>query len=397
MAYDVFISHASEDKESVARPLALTLKQLGYLIWYDEFTLKLGDSLRRSIDAGLAQSRFGVVVLSPAFFQKNWPQYELDGLVQRENSQGQKVILPIWHNVDRLTVEAYSHALANRVAASSAIGIDVIAEKIADVLGSAYVGQDELKNDLPASLIYHLPNNQKMEMVLIKPGKYLMGDKGWKKGTQPVHQVTINYSFFIGKYLVTQAQWRALMGDSVQSWHKGDDRPMERVTWHDAQSFLSALNTHASSSSLYMYRLPSEAEWEYVCRAGTTTEYSFGNTISTKLANFDCRYRHGNTPEGISIHKTTPVGNYPPNRWGVYDMHGNLWEWCGDVWHENYIGAPSDGSSWLVGGDSTRRVVRGGAWNQLDYECTSAYRRSEISSHGLTYVGFRFIGVLRKQ
>lgn len=143
MDYDIFISHASEDKDSVARPLALALKQLGYSIWYDEFTLKLGDSLRRSIDAGLARSRFGVVVLSPAFLQKNWPQYELDGLVQRENIQGQKVILPVWHNIDCIAVAAYSPSLADRVAASSAAGINVVADKIADALGPAYGGQLE--------------------------------------------------------------------------------------------------------------------------------------------------------------------------------------------------------------------------------------------------------------
>lgn len=143
MDYDIFISYASEDKDSVARPLALALRQLGYSIWYDEFTLKLGDSLRRSIDAGLANSRFGVVVLSPAFFQKNWPQYELDGLVQRENLQGQKVILPVWHNVDHLEVATYSPSLADRVAASSATGVSVIANKIANTLGHAYASQFE--------------------------------------------------------------------------------------------------------------------------------------------------------------------------------------------------------------------------------------------------------------
>jgi hypothetical protein len=143
MNYDVFISHASEDKDSLVRPLAIALRQLGYSIWYDEFTLKLGDSLRRSIDAGLAKSKFGVVVLSPAFLQKNWPQYELDGLVQRENIQGQKVILPVWHNIDHIAVATYSPSLADRVAASSAAGINAIADKIADALGPAYAGQIE--------------------------------------------------------------------------------------------------------------------------------------------------------------------------------------------------------------------------------------------------------------
>jgi hypothetical protein len=154
MDYDIFISHASEDKDSVSRPLALALRQLGYSIWYDEFTLKLGDSLRRSIDAGLARSKYGVVVLSPAFLEKNWPKYELDGLIQRENSKGQKVILPVWHNVDRVTVTTYSPSLADRVAASSSIGINAIADKIAEVLGPIDLNNTEMSR--PA-LSFSLP------------------------------------------------------------------------------------------------------------------------------------------------------------------------------------------------------------------------------------------------
>lgn len=127
--WDVFVSHASEDKDSVARPLALALQKIGFRVWFDEMTLKVGDSLRRSIDQGLAKSRFGIVVISPAFLKKEWPQRELDGLVARE-VLGRKVILPVWHDVDATVVTAYSPTLADRVAARTNAGLDQVVEAI---------------------------------------------------------------------------------------------------------------------------------------------------------------------------------------------------------------------------------------------------------------------------
>jgi hypothetical protein len=135
--HDVFISHAGEDKESIARPLARALRELGYRVWFDEFELRIGMSLRRSIDKGLAGSRFGVVVLSPAFFGKEWPERELDGLAARETADGTHLILPIWHEVDRQTVTAYSPTLADRVAAKAADGLDAVIAKVVEAVGPA--------------------------------------------------------------------------------------------------------------------------------------------------------------------------------------------------------------------------------------------------------------------
>jgi hypothetical protein len=136
--YTAFISHASEDKDDVARPLAEVLIRLGHRVWFDEFTLKVGDSLRRTIDRGLGNSRFGIVILSPSFFAKNWPQYELDGMVARENTTGQKVVLPIWHKVSKNEVLRYSHTLADRVALSTAMHtIEELAARIHEVLDDA--------------------------------------------------------------------------------------------------------------------------------------------------------------------------------------------------------------------------------------------------------------------
>lgn len=143
--YDLFICHSFEDKDQFVRPLCDRLRDLNYRVWYDEFTLNIGDSLRRSIDRGLRESRFGVVVLSPSFFGKNWTKYELDALVSRENDSGDKIILPIWHSVGKSDVMAYSATLADRVSANSAEGIDEVVRKIADVLKIApsEIGEDE--------------------------------------------------------------------------------------------------------------------------------------------------------------------------------------------------------------------------------------------------------------
>lgn len=148
--YDLFICHSFEDKDQFVRPLCDRLRNLNYRVWYDEFTLKIGDSLRRSIDRGLRESQFGVVVLSPSFFGKNWPKYELDALVSRENDSGDKIILPIWHGVGKSDVMAYSATLADRVSANSAEGIDGVVRKIADVL---IASQGPVSSDKPENQI----------------------------------------------------------------------------------------------------------------------------------------------------------------------------------------------------------------------------------------------------
>ena len=141
------------------------------------------------------------------------------------------------------------------------------------------------------------------------------------------------------------------------------------------------------------YRLPSEAEWEYACRAETTTPFHFGPTITTDLANYDGNYTYGNGPKGTYRQQTTDVGSFPPNAFGLYDMHGNVWERCQDVWHENYEGAPTDGSAWLEGGDQSWRVLRGGSWFGSPDVCRSANRFRFPRDDILGNVGFRVVWV----
>jgi formylglycine-generating enzyme required for sulfatase activity len=183
------------------------------------------------------------------------------------------------------------------------------------------------------------------EMVVIPPGQFRMGDLsgGGDKDEKPAHDVRIDYSFSVGKFEVTQAQWHSVM-EYNPSYFEGSRRPVERVSWEDAKSFVNRLRNKTGKD----YRLLSEAEWEYVVRAGTTTQYHWGD-------NFD----GGKVAKG-SV--TEPVGRYAPNAFGLYDMHGNVWEWVEDCLHDGYAGAPSDGSAWISGGDCRYRSLRGGSW-----------------------------------
>ncbi len=217
---------------------------------------------------------------------------------------------------------------------------------------------------------------------------------------RPQHQVTIKL-FYLGKYLVTQAQWQAVAVlpqvnrrlNPNPSFFKGVNRPVEQVSWYDAVEFCSRLSQYTGRH----YRLPSEAEWEYACRAGTTTPFHFGETITTDLANYRGTDNepyttwlgsYGKGSKGIYREETTEVGSFGvANNFGLYDIHGNVWEWCEDNWHENYKGAPTDGSAWV--NDNDYRMLRGGSWILNPVYCRSAYRYSYSAGDSYDTFGFR--------
>ena len=222
----------------------------------------------------------------------------------------------------------------------------------------------------------------------------------------PQHPVTVK-SFLMGKYPVTQAQWKAVAEfDEVERYldpepsnFKGDNLPVEFVTWYDAKEFCQRLSKKTGRK----YRLPSEAEWEYACRADTANPFHFGETITTDLANYkgvDWDFGgtiylgfYGNGPRGESREKTTPVGSFKvANNFGLYDMHGNVWEWCLDHWHDSYQDAPSEGGAWLTGGDASLRVIRGGGWFHPPVDCRSA-NRSWLDPNLKYGVGLRVVSV----
>ena len=235
-----------------------------------------------------------------------------------------------------------------------------------------------------------IDNYQKLPpMVYIPGGSFLMGSPKTEEGRfdieGPQHRVEIA-PFYMGRYPVTQAQYQAVMGENPSRF-KGENNPVERVSWHKAKEFCQKLSEQTGKT----YRLPSEAEWEYACRAGTTTPFYFGETISTDQANYDGSRTYGNGKKGVFRGKTTPVGSFPPNAFGLYDMHGNVLEWCEDVWHDNYEGAPDDGRPWLTGGDPSSRMLRGGSWDNYPRYCRCAVRLRVDPDYGDDIVGFRVV------
>ena len=220
------------------------------------------------------------------------------------------------------------------------------------------------------------------EMVVIPAGSFKMGGKG-HSNEKPVHEVKIGYSFAVGKYEVTQAEWEAVMGKKRSSF-KGSNRPVEMISWEDAKSFVKKLSEQTGKE----YRLLSEAEWEYMARAGSTTKYPWGDEIDSSKAKYDS--------EDGSEKGTVPVGSYSANTFGVHDTAGNVQEWGEDCYHRDYEDAPTDGSAWLSAneGDCERRVLRGGSWYDGPEDLRSANRNRGLATLQVSYFGFRIARTL---
>jgi formylglycine-generating enzyme required for sulfatase activity len=235
-----------------------------------------------------------------------------------------------------------------------------------------------------------LGNGVILEMAAITGGTFMMGSPENEverfSDERPQHHVTVP-SFLMGKYPVTQAQYQAIMGTNP-SLFKGSNRPVECVSWDNAVAFCEKLSQKTGKN----YRLPSEAEWEYACRAGTTTPFYFGKTISTDLANYDGNYTYGGGAKGVYREETTEVGIFPANPFGLYDMCGNVWEWCQDNRHSNYEGAPTDGSAWLgIEKNTNTRLLRGGSWFNEPGYCRSAFRCYYDLDRFDFHIGFRVV------
>ena len=245
-----------------------------------------------------------------------------------------------------------------------------------------------------------------LEMTQIPAGTFQMrsptDELERRDSEDPQHSVTVP-SFFMGTYPVTQAQWQFVAGltqietklDPGLANFKGALNPVEWVTWHEAMEFCARLAQHTDRP----YRLPSEAEWEYACRAATSTPFHFGDVLTRSIANYNSQASIGKTQKRGK--QTTPVGSLGiANAFGLYDMHGNVYEWCVDHWHANYYGAPTDGTVWIWDGDSTRRVIRGGSWNDVAANCRSAFRAPDDAEDGHDDLGFRVVyqdvGVLER-
>jgi formylglycine-generating enzyme required for sulfatase activity len=239
--------------------------------------------------------------------------------------------------------------------------------------------------------IEDLGNGVKIEMVAISGGSFLMGapvtEKGNMDNERPQYQVNVP-SFYMGSYPITQFQYEVLVGKNPSDF-KGGDLPVESVSWHDAHNFCQRLMAFSQRK----YGLPSEAQWEYDCRAGMNTPFHYGETICTDVANYNGNYSYENGTKGKYLERTSSVGSFGlANGFGLYDMHGNVWEWCEDVWHDSYDGAPNNGSAWVRG--NGHRLLRGGAWNYNPYFCRSANRIKRLASDYSNNIGFRIVCTL---
>lgn len=243
----------------------------------------------------------------------------------------------------------------------------------------------------------HIKAAAGIEMVWIAPGNFMMGSTNGFADEERVHQVTINYSFYMGKYEITQAQWQSVMPINPSSF-EGENLPVENVSWVEVQEFIRKLNAQNDG---YHYRLPTEAEREYVSRAGTTTNYYWGDDVNEacRYANVsdqtakDKYFRQGTVKCRDGYADISPVGRFQPNAWGLYDVTGNVREWCEDWYHPNYDGAPIDGSAWLTGGEQKYRVLRGGLFVGNAIYLRSACRNKDTPDNHDALNGFRVVAV----
>jgi formylglycine-generating enzyme required for sulfatase activity len=256
-----------------------------------------------------------------------------------------------------------------------------------DVATSDGGGLVTMRQARAQQFIERLAHGVDLEMVRIPGGVFTMGapetEAGSNGGERPQHQVTVRL-FYLGKYTVTIEQWRAVMGTPPQrmeaiaaSFGASPKQPAVRVSYNEVEAFCARLSEMTGRS----YRLPSEAEWEYACRAGTMTPFAFGETITPTIANYSASGR-ATTVAAASLRVA--------NDFGLFDMHGNVWEWCRDLWHGDYRGAPADGSAWLSDSDIRTRVLRGGAWSHPAKNCRSAVRSltGDVTARS-SKIGFR--------
>lgn len=242
--------------------------------------------------------------------------------------------------------------------------------------------------NLPLEKTIELGNEVNMVVIFIPAGEFEMGSpvsELKRDEDEGQHHVKLTKPFYIGKFEVTQLQYRVLMNEN-NSKFGGDKFPVENVNWYEAGRFLKKL----SDKTGMKFRLPTEAEWEYACRAGTTTAFNTGTTLDSDWANYDARKAYADGLIGVYLDRTTEVGSYPPNAFGLYDMHGNVWEWCNDIYDKDYYKVtalndpegPQEGRS---------KVIRGGSWNDHAYKCRSADRNKRWPEANQPIIGFRVV------
>lgn len=384
---DIFLSYKSDDRPR-AKIIAEALEKHGYSVWWDR-VIPIGKNYDDVIEEELGASKCVVVLWSKESVKSKWVKTEaLEG-----DSRG--ILVPVL--IEEVTLPlAFKRIEAAKLmdwdGTSDHEEFDLLLNSVAGILGRPQAENKKSpekkkrlqKEEGGETFI----NSIGMKFTRIPAGEFLMGEKSgffdillYGKNIEPIHKVTVNKPFYFGIYPVTQREWKADMGNNP-SHFKGDDLPVDSVSWNGVQDFIKRLNEKEETDK---YRLPSEAEWEYAARAGTSTPYSFGDNKS-ELSDYAW---YGDMVGG----KTHNVGQKKPNPWGLFDIHGNVWEWVQDRWHRNYEGAPTDGSAWETGEESSL-VLRGGSWSSDALFCRSAARLWRNSGAREKDVSFRLLRIL---
>ena len=267
-----------------------------------------------------------------------------------------------------------SHPMTMEAFTFESVRLDRTGSVIENISGSAQVFHETIAPGLV------------LTFVALPGGTFSMGSikgQGFEEET-PRHLVSLQ-PFFIGQFPVTQEQWKAVMGKAAQGRFSGSRLPVDRISWEDANAFCRKLAKLTGRA----YCLPSEAQWEFAARAGSQTPFSTGESITTDYANFCGPHRYREEPPGLYRHQTTLVDAFLPNAYGIYDMQGNLWEWCADRWHADYTAAPFNGEPWEHGGEPGYRVLRGGSWHEPPANCRPAVRLRGVETEPDDMYGFR--------
>jgi formylglycine-generating enzyme required for sulfatase activity len=352
----MFLSHSSQDKDSV-RKLAEDLKRTGIEVWLDEWEIRVGDPITRKVQEGLKSTDYLAVWLTRSAVESGWVEREWQSKYGTEIGGRSAIILPL-------------------LAESCEVPSLLVDKRYADF---RYNYQDGLVDLLKVVGLQCWENKLGIKFALIMPGAFLMGSEDGEENERPVHQVSIPRPFYMGIYVVTQGQWTAVMhtepwkGDSHV--REGENFPAVNVSWYDAQDFLTQLSAVDGDNAYY---LPTEQEWEYAARAGTDTAFSFGDDER------DLRlygWFRDMTQRGEEYAHL--VGSKKPNPWGLYDMHGNVWEWVHDYYYGSYAAQAK-----LT---PTEKVLRGGGWDYPARGARSAFRNQLLPTRSNYVIGFRLV------
>jgi formylglycine-generating enzyme required for sulfatase activity len=352
----IFLSHASGDIGSVRR-LAEDLKRVGIEVWLDEWEIGVGDPISQKVQEGLRNTDYLAVWLTREAVNSGWVEREWQSKFGAEIARKSAIILPLL--------------------AEDCDVPPLLADKRFADFRRDY--QDGLVDLLKVAGLRSWGSNLGIKFALIMPGAFVMGSEDGEENERPAHQVSISRPFYMGIYVVTQGQWKTVM--SSEPWkgdphvREGENYPAVNVSWYDAQEFLTKLSALDPDSAYY---LPTEQEWEYAARAGTQTSFSFGDDERdlrlhgwyTDLTQRAEEYAH-------------PVGGKRPNPWGLYDMHGNVWEWVDDYYYGSYAAQRKL--------SPTEKVLRGGGWDYPANGARSAYRNYLLPSRSNYVIGFRLV------